>query len=233
MTISLPSGHSQGMDGVSNLVPPGTEVKWLSVQHSLADLDAVRDKLVERIPDFDRSDAPFATLAISASRNLVELTLDGPVVGPRATLTEEFGDKVSVDRGSRPLSSACTRSACSPWRGGLKITGPGGICTWGFNARHLGGTSLRMLTAGHCGSGTWYQNNNRIGSTTLNNFTSSNHLQGDFQKVPTTFSGTKNLIYIQGTETARAITSIRVNEQQVEGDWVCVSCSTRSRRRTA
>lgn len=223
LTIGLPDGRSDGKQAVEAILPLGVPARWISVAHSQAELSAVRDALLQRIPEFNSGAAPFASLSISASRNVVELVLDGPVDAARSALSEEFDGIVEVTSGPRATPAVCTRNSCTPWRGGLKITGPA-TCTYGFNTRKVDGTAVRMMTAGHCNSGTWYQNTNGlIGTTGLSKYYMTNHWMGDFQRVPTSFTGAKNLLYVNDSMKGRALTGQQSNNEQIEGDIACYS----------
>jgi hypothetical protein len=227
LTISLARGGTEDRDAATKLIPSATVVRWLRVEHSISDLDLVRDMLVDRIPQFERDGGPVSSISIDAARNLVVLTLDGDISGANEALRGEFGTQIDVRTGGPAVPDLCTnRYACTPWRGGIAIdsaSGGSGICSYGYNSRQYDGTALRMLTAGHCNSHTWYHGTGTIGTTSLNNLGTSNKALGDFQRVPTSFTGTKNLIYANDATMSRSILFTRNNSLQLQGDSVCKS----------
>lgn len=65
---------------------------------------------------------------------------------------------------------SCTRSSCSPLRGGIEIESSAGYCSSAFVVRTNSGALNRrgvkhLLSAGHCGTATWYNGGTRFGST--------------------------------------------------------------------
>jgi streptogrisin C len=71
------------------------------------------------------------------------------------SLARRYGDAVTVRAGSIPHDDCTTRDCPPPLRGSVQINRSGSSCSAGFVVRSRSDAKQYVLTAGHCGSGTW------------------------------------------------------------------------------
>lgn len=227
LDVALAAESVKMRAAVSRLLPETASIRWRVVQRSLTDLDKIRNELIGRIPDFQGAGASVASIGIDVRRNVVVLTVDGPIDKIGHDLRQDFGGAVEVASGPMLSPVVCSsRSSCDPWRGGIKILpgdGSGFQCSYGFNVRSATSSTKYMMTAGHCDNENWRHAGYSIGTTNLNNLQTSGSVLGDFQRAPTFLASPMNLIYASDTDKSRAITAIRTYRNQLIGDYVCAS----------
>lgn len=139
------------------------------VQHSMAELQAIRDQVMERLrPLLEAAPGAQASVGASPERNVVEVSL--PARGfdelsaerVASSLTGSFGEAVAVELSTaRMQRSECVEPYCDPpLRAGVRIHNGHSSCTSGFPARSRSDNKLYLMTAGHCGAANpnaaWY-----------------------------------------------------------------------------
>jgi hypothetical protein len=222
LVVLLVSTNSLGADDVRQLVPRTAPVAFVNAVRSRSELEAIQRETLSAADEFRLHNVPLVAVGLDTARNLVTVLVNGEADPSVFGFFKHANSGVRIVAASPGVSATCTsRLACTPWRGGIKITGPGG-CTYGFNEGTAGG-SIRMFTAAHCGSGTFKHNGVTIGTTSFNSLDSGWEDYGDFQLVPTSFSGGKNSIYVNDSVKARNILSRRATALQVQGDSLCKS----------
>jgi hypothetical protein len=128
-------------------------------------------------------------------------------------LTAAYGDLVTVS-GDDQVAEASSRTADgAPWYGGSKITGPSGSCSTWFPATRNSDGKAVMLTAGHCGTGTWKNNGNTMGTVSFSKW--DNYT--DSEVIPV--SSNAGYIFSDPTSTTRTVTGVSTNNPV--GGLVC------------
>lgn len=94
-----------------------------------------------------------------------------------------------------------------PLKAGLGISGPGG-CSSNFIYRNSYGNPF-LVTAGHCGTGTWYHNGVSIGQTSSNWLV--NGSSADAQAISIITSEESNYLFATTSEWAH-VTSRRASD---------------------
>jgi hypothetical protein len=64
LDIAVPKDAQDMRAALSKLLPSGASVRWRTVEHSLSDLDEVRDALISEAQNFEQAGAPIASVAI-------------------------------------------------------------------------------------------------------------------------------------------------------------------------
>lgn len=208
------------------LIQAGTQVRWESATFAGRELDAAAAKIMSMASRYS-----VTQVGVDTKQNRLIVLAD------RANEPVNLGDLVDVPTEVRYSAapsldpSACTsRLACTPYRGGIKITGPNQICTWGFIAKRL--TTKYLLTAGHCGKvGQTFTHDGFVVNSPSIDFdvfdTAGSTFDADVLRGPL-LSGPflvspYNRIYLSQEEPSRAITGYKAHIQQAVGNVVCFS----------
>jgi hypothetical protein len=149
------------VDAIRDLLPAGAELNLRSVRFSLAELEAVSERVKEAVAFGDLS--PHVDgVGADIPGNFVEVSLRPDAAVSADALIERFGSTLKVVPSDGGSLLACTdwrNCAEDPWRGGLALKWSGDVfipyCTSGFVAKN--GSAKKMLVAGHCGdvNSTW------------------------------------------------------------------------------
>lgn len=195
-----------------------------------------------RMVDFATSDLEKASQALIANRDSLGLKTVWPNTkanrlsailspGSSALAAQQVSDApvdVTFGEGLSPVS--CTsRSACTPYRGGIRIVDvpPHEACTWGFYGTR-GLAAKYIITAGHCGRRGYALSHNGVtfsdpaDRNVFDEVTSSNsdsmtaHVLGSPNAV-----SPFNTIYVSSTDKSHAITATKSNDSQTVGTPVC------------
>ncbi len=135
------------------------EYELVRVDRSLADLDALRDRVRAHAARLEEAGAGLARINYDIQRNRVVAV----VVDRRTEAREILGDTegLTVELGEYGQPDACTYLDCPKAKGGIQLLGDVNdtpVCTAGFVAKRLDGQDhLVLLTAGHCKQ--WSQQN--------------------------------------------------------------------------
>ncbi len=211
---------------------PGVTVEFERVQSSLTGLRSVQARIIELVPELGRLGMPIVSVGRDTPGNGVVVRVAGSDAALSRWLSEDeelrrSGVSIRAVVGSMLTTTACTAmSSCTPWRGGIKIRpsdGTGVECSYGYSGRRKNGSTLYMITAGHCDkveTETWTHNGATIGTTNLNNLLTSAAVLGDAERVPRTTTTPLNLIYQYDFYNSYPINDVRTYNQQVYGDPV-------------
>lgn len=127
------------------------------------DLRQLRDNIVA-------SDIEWSSIGIDVQSG--RLRLNVPTAADYKVAVDDFATFADVAVAPRLTTVTCvSRPNCTPWRGGIEIVDlyQTEECSYGFNALGNSSGSVKALTAAHCGSHTWRNWNQTIGTTaTLN-----------------------------------------------------------------
>jgi hypothetical protein len=215
---------STAIDEVERLRPRGLPVTLTAVSRTYDDLLAAQDKLTADLsgygitmvyPDVKRNEI-VAELSFEANEDSVRSAVNVPV---------------SITRGGGLRAVTCgTKTSCTPYRGGIKITGPDHLCTWGYYVTR-GGAAKYMLTAGHCGKvGQAYIHNgitftdgvDRDVFDSTRNIWNSDSLTAHVLGGPNAVSP-YNTFHASSIDKAHAINGTRSYSSQVVGEMSCFS----------
>jgi hypothetical protein len=233
LSVQYVAGSSDERDRVAALLPTDVPVHWNLVERSYADLERIREQVIQRWKEIGL--AKITGTSISASQNRVVIATPQPDEEILKEFSERYGDAVSfrVDSDSFPVACAGTndpeggsRFHCTPWRGGIEAQTMQNLranrCTftmWAKNKSIAG--AFYLITAGHCGnisSQEFWHNAISVGVSTVNSlqFTYPN---SDSRRVPATATTSMNIVYETPTTKSYAIDHLAGS--QIEGDWVC------------
>ncbi len=196
-------------------------VEMMPVTHSLAELEAVRGKVMADTGWQRIAGDVLSEWYVDVTHNVVAVGVTKLSPQLTAAARERFGDLVQLHVAPRP--HPMSRSAdWSPWAGGIRISSGGFNCTSGF-AIEVPGTpaSRQMITAGHCFPlGAFVYNNGTyvatVSSRTLtNNGKDVEYLGGTF--TPWTYTG---------PTTVFAGEAIRGTKGSVVGQTFCTNGAT-------
>lgn len=201
-------------------------MRFSAVERSIVEFRATADQVIADIPALGGDGFEVTGVGVDVANNRVEVAVGSLSDETSQYLVERFGSAVHPVQKSFD-DIACTSALnCTPWRGGIYITGPMG-CTAGFIARPSGsGSSKYVLTAGHCGSGQWKHNGVTVGSTTLNTLFDVPYPNSDGQRILVTGSSLSspfNKIYVAPGDASRSITATRPSYQHYDGMTVCAT----------
>ncbi|MEZ5380691.1 MAG: S1 family peptidase [Microthrixaceae bacterium] len=138
------------------------------VKHSWSDLVAANQTITSWMRDLPVAESRTLAVSLLPTENSVLVkTSDSPTSAVEALVSKaqaEFPGAVQIRRGFEPIQDyGCQISPpmdasgpyCDPpLRAGIQIDNSG-RCSGGFLARSIYDAKLYVLTAGHCGSGTW------------------------------------------------------------------------------
>lgn len=198
------AGQPAALARVSNLttrsVQPGAQslrIKLVAADHSLQELQAVRDKVVAD-PVWRKAAGDTVSewyVDITTNRVAVGLTRLTPAI---EALTSKLSNGLaSLHVAARPQEQATRTDDFEPWAAGSRIIVQGG-CTGGFIIHNfLNPAERRMVTAGHCGAaGTTVTNNGDTVGTVVSRTYVQNGLDveyvGGSTYLPWTYKGPAN-----------------------------------------
>ena len=140
--------------------------------------------------------------------NTVKVNLANYSVAAAKALASTYGTAVTVSGGDLVAGASSREADFAPWFGGSHLyNGSNGApCTSWFPAtRNSDGKSV-MLTAGHCGNGTWYQNGNLFGTTSSLTYVG----RDDSQVIPVTSNSAR--IFSDPTSTTRTVAGVALSD---------------------
>jgi hypothetical protein len=186
-------------------------------RHSFADLEAIRFRITDDPVIRQAGGMGIVTMAIDEQSNRVQIGVDPFQQEVVDYIEGTYGPAVSVVAQHIDLATCTSRNNCGdPLKAGLGISGPGGACTSNFIYRNSAGTPL-LVTAGHCGSGTFYHNGAAIGSTLVNQFYDGS--SADAQTISMSSSKKSNYMF-KSTVDIPQVTSRRTSDYV--GMLVCI-----------
>ncbi len=125
----------------------GSRMRAFAATRSLGDLDSLRDRVIDAIPDLQRAGVQISEVAVDIRSNSVRVGVAGLDPEVRQVLAERFE---GLELFEQPISVPDDRfDTADPMRAGVAITG----CTSAWKARDRTNSELVMLTAGHCAPG--------------------------------------------------------------------------------
>ncbi|WP_283134947.1 S1 family peptidase [Rhizohabitans arisaemae] len=150
---TVPEQKTPQPQAAPQAVPPRVNL-WIEaplVQHSLTQLETIRDEVLELTPDVLPGVENLVSATIHPERNQVVVEANAAPEALRTTLAARYGDAVVVhltDAGTpQPLGR---QNDTSPYYGGAKTVTNVYTCSTGFSWSYLGASY--MLSAGHCTS---------------------------------------------------------------------------------
>jgi hypothetical protein len=198
----------------SSAVPVQAEI----VKYTDVELTAVTDQISTDAANWREQGVNLTSWGPDVESNTVLISLENCSSDASARLLATYGDIVSVDTTSTSATSSSRTNDIAPWFGGGKMTQGGTSCTLGFSATRRSDGKTVMLTAGHCGGGTW---KNGDGSATIGTASQVNWLNGrqqDSMVIPVTSNSAT--IFSDPTSTTRSVTAIAPTTVPV-GTLVC------------
>jgi len=228
VVMVLPETTPAALDKLRTLVPADANVETSKASTALRELrnQAAQAAVV--------SASAKATIVVDTRGNRVLVRVPLSDAGSMATSLAGL-DAVDVSIGTGLESAACSsRTVCYlPWRGGTYVASPNEACTWGFNARKTTTASdatRYVITAGHCAllgqdlkhNGSVVNTSAGVNRTTFD-LSGSNMASDSLRATLKTDSGSRNLVYINSSSMAYAITSVSHYTSQHVGDAVCMS----------
>ncbi len=193
--------------------------------NSLASLEGVRDSLTARQAELAARGVKLRHWGVDIWNNKTLIGVEDLTPAAKALLQREFGaDRVEVVQAGEWIRTS--RSADSPpWWGGIKLQdlyGQPYVCTAGFSM--VKDTVGYVSTAGHCGYGSWWNNNSYIGDSYLREFRDNG--DGDSQIISASSVG--GWVYTGETSSHRVLS---YSTSQVPGETgVCADGATTGER---
>jgi hypothetical protein len=172
VTVYATAEHAALVAAIDALPSGGAHVVVRTVPHSYRQLDAVAHQIGADGAALRVSGVAVSRVALDAPHGKLVVTLAGATgtLAPatassaRSTLTGRYGaDWVSVADTPTAIASATSRdNDASPWSAGdgIFLSGLGAGCTLGWTTRGNASGNDYLLTAGHCGRGTVYADDN-------------------------------------------------------------------------
>ena len=223
---------------VDRLMPAGANARFLRVQHSMAELLALQDRVNADLRAGALAALGVTSTALDARANavVVGIAADRPEI--RAALAGRYGDAVQP-RLELPAQGgdACTaRDSCAPAKGGIEIVSSynGNNCTIGFLVQVVGSPDARLLTAGHCvgksgGTGTartWRHDGGDMGWAEFSWW--NDGADADVALIAPSsgaISGARNLLYRSSSSDIASVDGWQATAAQVQGAIVCRSAA--------
>jgi hypothetical protein len=154
INIAFAGGVGDNSARLAGLIPQGAQFALRTVTRTIADLEAVRDKVLGDVNGLSDAGISVRLLAVDIPANEVVVGVTDMSDFAVAQLRERFGDSVRVEYAS-PAPTSCTgRESCyvAPLRAGLSGA-PAGVaignrCSLAFQIHY--NQSVQWLTAGHC-----------------------------------------------------------------------------------
>jgi streptogrisin B len=204
--------------------------------HPLTRLQALSDEVGGAILSLPEAAKGAVTSYIDVPTNRIVVTVapgrgdSTPERVLAASLAERYGAALTVRSGAATQDDACYTSSCPPpLRGSVLIKRTGSRCTAGFVVRSRSDAKPYILTAGHCGHGTWthyfYGLDHTIGTT----HRSRDSGNVDAQLIPINnvpgWAPRNWVIHGAFADLPRdesfSITSVASNSQQTTGYYLC------------
>jgi hypothetical protein len=182
---------------ISSLNSNGYSVTYHPTTLSYDDLDALNNKLGDLQPQLQAAGVQISESAPDPATDSVAVTLtpsaDASTTTAAGVLSSIAGPGFTVAAQAVPPAESDTSSQASvtpdagqgagqrPFAGGDEIRGPSPFCTGGFGVVGNASGTPFMLTAGHCGRGTWSTPATTMGPTSSLYF--RNPAEDDFQTI--------------------------------------------------
>jgi hypothetical protein len=140
---------------IKSLPDPGISYEIRDVEYSMAQLEAIQDKVTSASESLSKSGTRIVSVGLDAAANRVVVGVQGLTDDSTSALSSEFGPAVTTTEERPAQLDACTNmTSCWPMKGGLKIFNVGNpsvrICTAGYIVAKSDTGALGMITAGHC-----------------------------------------------------------------------------------
>lgn len=198
-------------------VPYDVELVVTTVKHTELDLNTVVDRVSQDGSWFKSIGTTYESASTRFPDDVVEIAVSDAASPLVSAIQARYGtDLVRVVQGDPVEGDSCTRTTCGPpWKGGLKIYRSSTIwCTSGYVVNHydphLGEYIYALLTAGHCGDGTWRLGS---GSGTVIGTTSANYFgpgsAADAQIIPIALANSSNII-LSGTASCNPCSQVSI-----------------------
>jgi hypothetical protein len=201
---------------IGSVATPGTRqgrhgwrVDLVPVRHSLAELDAVRQRVAADPARWQLDGAALSEWYVDVTRNRVAVGVTKLSPRLEAAARAEFGDQVVLHEAAR-ATRASRIADWKPWAAGIRIASGGMACTAGFFIEVPGTPETRrMVTSGHCfANGAVVTNNGQVigtvsGRNLTNNGKDVEYVLGTF--TPWTYKGPSTSDYgdtIRGTKAS-------------------------------
>ncbi len=139
-------------DDLQRLLPKDSGFRTIRVEHTLADLQRVKDSIVAAWDELRADGIKVTHTGIDLIGNAVTVGIDGLTDEATAKIVGRFGPNIKFRDAPPAEGDACPHSSCRPFKGGMDIVGAfGHACTSGFIVRRdQHGAPLSIVTAGHC-----------------------------------------------------------------------------------
>jgi hypothetical protein len=211
------------VSAVNALDTHGYPVKVVAVKRSYSKLMSISGKLLRAYSHLRAKGINLAQFGPDPASGTVKVTLRKPTASGMSALASAQGAPVASSNYRDEASAVLKQQAgagitlrsqyatgspvvasrdgdTAPYFDGDQIyhVGAGVTCTSGFNMVGSGGGDY-MVTAGHCGSGTWKTHASTIGNTSLNYLTATSG--NDFQITYLSGAGL-GIVWTNGTNTA-------------------------------
>jgi hypothetical protein len=167
ITVAFTSGADDHRQALLSLVPPGAQLELINVRFSLAELNAVYERIAKASDELRSQGIQIAHLGVDVSENRVKVGVVALDAGAESTLRARYGDAI-VTVYANPTPTACTgKETCigPPLRGGISGAPAGTTyrnrCSIAFMVHYS--NLWQWLTAGHCAKTTgvvWHQGAN-------------------------------------------------------------------------
>lgn len=179
LTVALTSGAADALPVIQSMFAIPDAVRTVTVEHSLGDLLALQQQMIDDRTALQSSDAPLVhVLSVTGGNYDLDIDVQRSVVVVRLPeFSEElsdafaqlYGTSMLVVEGNGSAPEVCTRADCRyTLRGGLRLTGGGDVCSSAFSA--VAGSNYYLLSAAHCAGGSGsprLQGGEQYGTVTL------------------------------------------------------------------
>ena len=146
------TARSTALATTSQTVASASVLTFGSTSTSFDDLVALKADILAN-PDL--SAAGVIGAGIDVANDAVSVTTSGGPVD--AALEAAYGSEVEVTDASGTTLDASRTNDTPPWNGGdMLLTTSGTLCSLGFGVHDTSTGTTYQLSAGHCGSNTWY-----------------------------------------------------------------------------
>jgi hypothetical protein len=154
ITVAFTAGNSHRDSDIAKVVPAGAAFRTVTVDHSLQDLNDAADAIWRDREALRKQGVEIGHIAVDPSTNQVVVGLRrGDLGAEQASLRAAYGSSIATVY-SNPETTGCTgRNTCPgpPLRAGISGAPKGSFqCSMAFLVQVGSGTTVNMLTAGHC-----------------------------------------------------------------------------------